>query len=282
MQWDRNYTSSEVDDRRGESMPFGGGGMGGGGVFLLVRALSIFGWKGILVGLIIAAGVATCGQCSNLVSPGHGVTSRSSGPVHSSAQENEAYHFVSFVFDDVQRTWRSQLPGYTDARLEVFRRALPSACGTAQTAIGPFYCPRDQRVYLDLSFFDELANKLGAPGQFAEAYVVAHELGHHVQKLAGILGERGGSVEIELQADCLAGAWAKDADRRHIIDPGDIDQALNAASQIGDDTLQRKTQGYVQPETFTHGTSAQRRSSFQRGFTGGAAACGIQTSGAGK
>jgi uncharacterized protein len=281
VQWDRNYSSSEVDDRRSENgagldLGGGGGGMGGGGLFLLVRALSIFGWKGILVGLVIAGVVMFGGQCTHLASSTHTPVSSHDGPVQSSPQETSQIHFVSDVFDDVQRTWKAQLPNYHNARLELFRRGIRSACGTASTAVGPFYCQLDQQVYLDLSFFDELSRQLHAPGEFAQAYVIAHEMGHHVQKLKGILGGgQSSSVPIELQADCLAGAWAKDANRRGIIDPGDIDQALNAASQIGDDTLQREQQGYVRPETFTHGTSAQRKGSFQKGFTGGPSACGI-------
>ena len=186
-------------------------------------------------------------------------------------------HFVGFVFDDVQRTWERLLPNYTHTRLEVFHDRLPSACGTASTAVGPFYCPSDREVYLDLSFYDELAQRFGAPGEFAQAYVIAHEIGHHVQNLRGLLGERGNaaSVRTELQADCLAGAWGRDAQNRGIVKTGDLDAALNAARQIGDDTLQRREKGYVQPETFTHGTAAQRSAAFKRGFDGGAAACGI-------
>jgi predicted metalloprotease len=186
-------------------------------------------------------------------------------------------HFVGFVFDDVQNTWRKQIPGYEDARVVLFRRGIRSGCGTATTAVGPFYCPVDNKVYLDLSFYDELRAQFGAPGDFAEAYVIAHEVGHHVQDLKGLLGGKGrdNSIHTELQADCLAGAWAKDANARGLLEMGDLDEALNAASQIGDDTLQRKSQGYVQPETWTHGSSAERKANFQKGFDGGAAACGI-------
>ncbi|HEX4455157.1 MAG TPA: neutral zinc metallopeptidase [Kofleriaceae bacterium] len=278
MRWDRNYSSSEIEDRRSENgagVDLGGGGMGGGGLFLLIRALSIFGWKGVLVGIVIAAAVALGGQCTNIVSHSPVSSHPPSGSVQTTPQEDELVHFVGFVFDDVQKTWSQQIPNYRDAHLVLFRRAIRSACGAASTAVGPFYCQGDQKVYLDLSFFDELSRQLGAPGQFAQAYVIAHELGHHVQRIEGILG-RTGSVEIELQADCLAGAWAKDADHRGIIERGDIDQALNAASQIGDDTLQRKEQGYVRPETFTHGTSAQRKASFEKGYEGGRQACGVK------
>jgi predicted metalloprotease len=265
MRWDRNYSSSEVEDRRGDSP---GGGIPLWGLF---RLLSIFGWKGIAVGLVIVGAIAAGNQLT-----GGGGGGGASHHVASSPQEDELVHFVGFVFDDVQATWRAQLPGYRDAHLVLFRRSLPSACGTASTAIGPFYCPLDHKVYIDLSFYDELRRRFGAPGDFAQAYVIAHEVGHHVQNQEGLLG-RGApdSIHVELQADCLAGAWAKEADRRGLVEVGDIDEALNAARQIGDDTLQRETQGYVQPETWTHGSSAQRSAAFSRGYRGGAAACEI-------
>ena len=273
MQWDRNYTSSDVDDRRGENgAGLGGfGGGGGGGLFLLIRLLAMFGWKGILVGLVIAGGVMYGGQCTNAVT--HQSRSGSSAQVQASPAEQEEVHFVGFVFDDIQRMWAHQFPDYRKARLVLFRRGVRSACGTASTAVGPFYCQRDQKVYIDLSFYDELKTKLGAPGDFAQAYVIAHELGHHVQKLLGLFDKGTDSVHIELQADCLAGAWARDANARKIVDPGDIDEALNAASQIGDDTLQKRAQGYVQPDKFTHGSSAQRVASLRKGWDGGAQAC---------
>ena len=274
MRWDRNYSSSELDDRRGET--FSGGGFGGGGgipLFGIIRLFGIFGWKGILVGLIIAAFVGVGGQCLGTGEQHQQAVSTAQG----SAGENELVHFVGFVFDDVQNTWRKQIPGYTDARVVLFRRGIRSGCGTATTAVGPFYCPVDKKVYLDLSFYDELRNQFGAPGDFAEAYVIAHEVGHHVQDLKGLLGGTGrdNSIHTELQADCLAGAWAQDAEKRGLLEMGDLDEALNAASQIGDDTLQRKATGTVQPETWTHGSSAQRKASFQKGYQGGAAACGI-------
>src|SRR5215471_15018703 len=272
MRWDRNYTSSETDDRRGEE---GAGVGGGGGVPLwgVLRLFSLFGWKGILVGLIIAGVVMARGVFTG----GGGDQHVSHRPVSSSPQEDELVHFVEFVFDDVQTTWRKQIPGYRDARMVLFRRAIQSACGTASTAVGPFYCPLDHKVYIDLSFYDELRRRFGAPGDFAQAYVIAHEVGHHVQNLRGLLG-RGevSSVPIELQADCLAGAWARSADARGLVEVGDVDEALHAAAQIGDDTIQRKATGHVQPETFTHGSAAERSGSFRRGYQGGAAACGIR------
>src|SRR5690606_5004874 len=147
------------------------------------------------------------------------------------------------------------------------------ACGSASSAVGPFYCPLDRKVYIDLSFYDDLRRRFGAPGDFAQAYVIAHEVGHHVQNQRGLLG-RGevDSIQVELQADCLAGAWARSADARGLVEVGDVDEALHAAAQIGDDTIQRRTQGRVQPETWTHGSAAQRSSAFRRGLGGGVAA----------
>jgi uncharacterized protein len=226
---------------------------------------------------VIAGVVMAGGQCTNLSSHSSPTSNTSPAashsPVQASPDEDEEAHFVGFVFEDVQKFWRVELPGYHDAHLVLFRRGIRSACGTASTAVGPFYCQNDQKVYIDLSFYDELKNKLGAPGEFAQAYVIAHEVGHHVQKLKGLMDRGTGSVQIELQADCFAGAWAKNANSRKILDPGDIDQAFNAASQIGDDTLQKKAQGYVQPEKFTHGSSAQRVASLKKGWEGGSAAC---------
>ncbi len=271
MRWDRNYTSSEVDDRRGEE----GAGIGGGGgvpLWGILRLFSLFGWKGILVGLVIAGVVMARGVFTG----GGGQPHVSHRPVSSSPQEDELVHFVEFVFDDVQTSWRKQIPGYHDARMVLFRRAIQSACGTASTAVGPFYCPLDHKVYIDLSFYDELRRRFGAPGDFAQAYVIAHEVGHHVQNTLGGLGHGKDSIHVELQADCLAGAWAKDADQRGEVETGDLDEALNAARAIGDDTLQKKSQGYVQPETWTHGSSAQRSASLKQGYEGGAAACGIK------
>jgi len=277
MRWDRGYSNPEVEDRRGEG--FSGGGFGGGGglpLFGIIRLFGIFGWKGILVGLIIAAFVGVGGQfCGGTEPTQQNATSQRA--VQSSASEDELVHFVGYVFEDVQKSWRTQIPGYQDARMVLFRRGIHSGCGTATTQIGPFYCPVDKKVYLDLSFYQELRNQLGAPGDFAEAYVIAHEVGHHVQDIKGLLGGTGrdNSIKTELQADCLAGAWARDAEKRGELEMGDIDEALNAASQIGDDTLQRKASGTVQPETWTHGSSAQRKASFQKGYSDGAAGCGI-------
>jgi predicted metalloprotease len=282
MRWDRSYRSSNVEDRRGEVFSGGGGNVPIGGIISL---LSMFGWKGILVGLVLALALGGGGMCmggEGLSCMGGGSptqSQRTSGPVTSSPEEDELVHFVGFVFDDVQKMWSEQLRGYETAKMVLFRRGVRTACGTASTAVGPFYCPGDQRVYIDLSFYDELRRRFGAPGDFAQAYVIAHEVGHHVQNLTDHLETNSrkpnAQIAVELQADCLAGAWAKDAERRGLIEVGDIDEALNAAAQIGDDTLQRQAQGYVQPETWTHGSAAQRSSSFKKGYQGGPSACGL-------
>lgn len=194
--------------------------------------------------------------------------------------------YVSSVLDDVQHTWDRLLPEqehrpYRHAKLVLFRNAYPSGCGRAKTATGPFYCPEDEKVYLDLAFFAELRDKFGAPGQFAQAYVIAHELGHHVQKILGIeqkvrtLQERDAreanplSVRLELQADCFAGVWANTTERRNLVRTSDVDAALRAAAAVGDDRLQKMARGFVSPETFTHGTSAERVKWFRRGLDSG-------------
>jgi predicted metalloprotease len=208
-------------------------------------------------------------------------------------REQPEVQFVSFVLDDVQKNWDRVLPAQTNvpyrhAKLVLFRDSYPSGCGTADTAVGPFYCPSDQKVYLDLGFFDELARRFGAPGQFAQAYVIAHEIGHHVQKLVGIEAkirrlqeanprqENALSVQLELQADCLAGVWGNSTEQRKIVDNADVKAGLQAAAAVGDDRLQQAAQGYVSPEKFTHGTSAQRTAAFQKGLDSGqVSACGV-------
>ncbi len=233
-----------------------------------------FGWKGILVAIVIVGammygGGSMCMGSGSAPAPAPATTQAERG-----GATDDGASFVGFVLDDVQGFFGRELKGYQAARLTLFRSSVASACGTATSAVGPFYCPLDKKAYVDLAFYEELANRFGAPGDFAQAYVIAHEVGHHVQNLRGALG-RGevSSIETELQADCLAGAWAKDAQSRDVLEVGDIDEALNAAAQIGDDTLQKKTQGYVQPETWTHGSAKQRSSAFRKGLEGGIAAC---------
>jgi predicted metalloprotease len=202
--------------------------------------------------------------------------------VATSPEEERLVEFVSFVLDDNQKTWSELLPGqYRNATLVLFRDAVESACGFAQSATGPFYCPGDQKVYIDLGFYDELRSGFGAPGEFAQAYVLAHEIGRHVQNLLGIERQvrqlqqsRPGqsndlSVRMELQADCLAGVWGSSTARRDLLESGDVESGLNAAAAIGDDRIQRMSTGRVHPESFTHGSSEQRVEWFTRGLQSG-------------
>jgi predicted metalloprotease len=209
------------------------------------------------------------------------------GPAQRPPADDKMAAFVSTVLADTEDVWRAQFKAqgatYREPKLVLFRGSTRTACGAGQAAMGPFYCPGDEKVYIDLGFYETMKTRLGAPGDFAQAYVIAHEVGHHVQQLLGISEkvdamrqrsspEQGNalSVRLELQADCLAGVWANNAQRsRQILEQGDLEEALNAASQIGDDTLQRKSQGTVVPESFTHGSSAQRVSWFKRGMTSG-------------
>ena len=215
------------------------------------------------------------------------------GKVQSTPEEERMVDFVDAVANDVQGVWAQTLGGrYERTRIVLFRDSIESACGSAESATGPFYCPSDRKVYLDLGFFDELTRRFGAPGEFAKAYVIAHELGHHVQHLVGIdaearngaaTGPNSASVALELQADCLAGVWGHAASQSgrfkagHVeLEPGDAEQALRAAAAIGDDRLQKMTTGHVMPDRFTHGTSAQRVDSFGRGMNSGdLRSCGV-------
>ena len=275
MRWQMGRRSSNIEDRRGGG--FGRGARIGGGV----------GGIGIVVVALIAMflGVDPSIVLQNL--PQDQPSPAPSGPVRASPEEERLKEFVSVVLADTEDTWNEIFgqmgQSYQEPRLVLFRDSVQSACGYAGAAVGPFYCPGDQRVYLDLSFFDELSRRFGAPGEFARAYVIAHEVGHHVQTLLGISREvraaqastdqataNALSVRMELQADCLAGLWAHHAQRaRQILEPGDVEAALGAASAIGDDRLQRRTQGEVVPESFTHGSSAQRVRWFQTGLEQG-------------
>ena len=200
--------------------------------------------------------------------------------------EERSVEFVNAVLNDAQGTWDKLLPTqsnsqYRHAKLVLFRNAVRSACGAAQSATGPFYCPGDEKVYLDLEFFDELSRRFGAPGEFAKAYVITHEIGHHVQKILGIEAKvqrlrqsnpsqaNPLSVNLELQADCFAGVWAKSTDQRNLLEQGDVQSAIGAAAAVGDDRLQKMATGHVSPESFTHGSSQQRITWFQNGFKGG-------------
>ena len=275
MQWSGGNSSGDVEDRRNSSGGgFGGGGFGGlhlgiGGT-IIVGLLSLF-FHQDLFRFFSADPSAT-------VSPRVPDSARDQ-------QEAPTVKFISNALDDIQLNWDRILPeqenrAYRHARLVLYRDAYPSGCGTAQTATGPFYCPQDEKVYLDLGFFDELEGRLGANGQFAQAYVIAHEIGHHVQKVLGIETrvrqlQQGNpsavnslSVQLELQADCLAGLWTGTNQQRGLTE-GDIQSALSAAAAVGDDRLQRASRGTVNPETFTHGSSAQRVHWFQTGLTSG-------------
>ena len=293
MRWKGRRQSSNVEDRRGSSAsPFGGGGGGGGSLLhLLPLALRVLGVKGTLLALLAVGAVsylAGGGGLGSLV--GGGVEERQAGqngPSAQSPQEQELVEFVSVVLADTEETWRNVFEAagetYKEPRLVLFRGSVNSACGFGQAAMGPFYCPGDQKVYLDLSFFDDLTRRMGAPGDFAQAYVIAHEIGHHVQTLLGISAEvqkanrgRGKafanqmSVKQELQADCFAGVWGNHAARaRQLLEKGDIEEGLNAASAIGDDRLQKQSRGYVSPDSFTHGSSAQRVHWFRTGLEKG-------------
>jgi len=272
MRWDRSHESSNVEDRRGEAGP----GIGMGGLGLLLPLFGRFGWRGILVllALFLVWRYVDC--------PGGGSSQFGNMPAESSASEDELVRFVGFVFDDAQATLGQQVEhagrDYRPAKLVVYRSAVSTGCGTASSAVGPFYCPRDFRVYIDLSFYRELRDRFGAPGDFAQAYVIGHELGHHVQNLVGDLESRSNrdSVAVELQADCLSGVWAKDAERRQLLETGDLSEAIGAASAVGDDRIQRQTTGDIRPETWTHGSAEQRAAAFQRGYRGGELrACGL-------
>ena len=272
MRWTHGYQSGNVEDRRGGGgMMRGAGGMGIG-TFVILLVLSLV-FKRDLFQLVGAGGV----------SPGS--ETAQSPPAATTPEEEQLKSFVSFVLDDAQNDWAQVLPRhgaqYRPAKLVLFRDAIQSACGFAESATGPFYCPGDERVYIDLGFYQELKSRFGAPGDFAQAYVLAHEIGHHVQKLLGTEAkvQEGRSrrpdlanelsVRLELQADCYAGVWGHDAAQRQRLEPGDVEEGLGAAAAVGDDRLQRMGGGRVVPESFTHGTSAQRQEWFQRGMEAG-------------
>jgi predicted metalloprotease len=276
MRWTPGGESSDIEDRRGEGGGLNIGGFGGlhlgiGGTLLLLVLSFLF--KTNLFSIFYGGSTAPTAAVQPL------------SDAHSSLPERKEVQLVSFVLDDVQQTWEALLPQsgteYRHAKLVLFRDVTRSGCGTAQSATGPFYCPEDEKVYIDLGFFQELRDKFGAPGEFAQAYVLAHEVGHHVQKLLGTEGQvrqlsRGApaearplSVRLELQADCYAGVWAHSTEQRKIIDESDVSEGLRAAAAVGDDRLQRMAGGRVSPETFTHGSSAQRAEWFRRGLRSG-------------
>lgn len=288
MRWQGREESSNVEDRRGEGgrgglpgggfrIPVGGGGMrraGGPGIGMIVVIMIILWFLGINPLTVLQGGNIDLG----------GPSSQSIGSQEqASGGEDEMRRFVGVVLKETEDTWtdvfRASGETYPKPKLVLFTNQIGSACGFASAASGPFYCPGDQRVYIDLAFYDELKRRFKAPGDFAQAYVIAHEVGHHVQNVLGILpkfnearrtmSERQAnamSIRVELQADCFAGVWAADAERKGLLESGDLDEALNAATQIGDDAIQKRTQGYVVPESFNHGTSEQRKRWLRAGY----------------
>lgn len=286
MRWKTGRRSTNVQDRRGQ----GGFGMGRGypaGYSRGGGSPMVIGGGGIGV-VLVAIVIALLGGDPTIVLDSAMPTGQAPSGAQfqpSSAEQDEQADFVSVVLASTEDTWNKVFPqefggSYREPQLVLFSGAVQSACGFAQAAVGPFYCPADQKVYIDLSFYQELRYNLGAPGDFAQAYVIAHEVGHHVQNLLGISEQVRAaqsrvsktqanqlSVRQELQADCLAGVWAHD--NRADLEPGDIDEAINAASQIGDDNLQKRQRGYVTPDSFTHGSAAQRVEWFTRGFRSG-------------
>ncbi len=306
MRWGRKDRSENLEDRRSEG---GGGGLGSGfpggasgpriglpiprgrngrisitGLlvmlvvmyFLGINPLSLLGGAGMGAGIDPDSGLP-----GGLDGVGATNGNPSGAPVDTTPEEEKQVDFVSFVLDDLQSTWSELMPGYRDAKLVLFRDATRSACGVGQREMGPFYCPADQKVYVDLGFYDELRARFGAPGDFAQAYVLAHEVGHHVQALSGIErqvraeqrsrpgSENELSVKMELQADCLAGVWGHQAGQRGVLEPGDIEEGLRAAAAIGDDRIQKMSGQGVHPESFTHGSSAQRKQWLERGLASG-------------
>jgi uncharacterized protein len=274
VKWTSRGRSADLEDRRGEGPAAGGFGFG---------RVAPIGLGGIAILFVLS--LLTGQNFFSLLDSGSvddGSPVVASVPATSSPDEERRVEFVSFVLDDAQASWAQLLgPRYAHAKLVLFRDAVRSACGFAESASGPFYCPGDQKVYIDLGFYDELQQRFGASGEFAQAYVLAHEIGHHVQNLLGteqrvrhlqqarpdLAGDL--SVRTELQADCYAGIWGHSTARRDLIDQGDLESALNAAAAIGDDRIQRMSTGRVTPETFTHGSSKQRVEWFRRGFDQG-------------
>jgi predicted metalloprotease len=281
MRWTPGGRSDDIEDDRDQSGG-GGGGFNFGGIHIGIVGFLVL----LVLSLVFRRNFLSLAGLGGASSP----TPISQPDTARDQREEPLVQFVSFVLDDTQKTWTQilsqQSVPYRHAKLVLFRDRIDSACGLAQSASGPFYCPGDEKVYIDLGFYDELRQRFGAPGEFAQAYVLAHELGHHVQKLIGVeervhaareqnpraanqLSER-----LELQADCFAGVWGHSTDQRKLLDPDEVHEGLNAAAAVGDDRLQRMAGRSVNPETFTHGTSQQRMDWFQKGFsTGDMKAC---------
>lgn len=282
MKWTPGGESQDIEDRRDEGgggggFQFGGMHLGIGGALILLVLSVVF--KQNFFALLGGGSAGPSSPAMSQPDPGR------------DQQEHPMVQFISFVLDDTQKTWEQVLPEqagkpYRHAKLVLFRNYTQSGCGGAESATGPFYCPADEKVYIDLGFYDELRQRFGAPGQFAQAYVLAHEIGHHVQKILGVEsrvrqmdasnpgGQNAMSVRMELQADCFAGIWAHSTQQRNLLEQGDVQSALGAAAAVGDDRLQKMSTGHVSPDSFTHGSSAQRMQWFQKGFDSGTiAAC---------
>ncbi len=273
MKWERGRRSRNVEDRRGRGMAAKGGGLSLGAVAIIV-----------VIGLFMGKNpLEMLGLLSQMSDSGTPTTSSSPAPI-----DDEASRFIASILGETEDVWAALFSRmgqtYEPPRLVLFTDRVQSACGTASSAIGPFYCPGDRQIYIDLSFFRQMEDRLGGGGDFAEAYVIAHEVGHHIQTLTGVnarvndVRRRGGDLEgdggllvrQELQADCYSGVWAHHAQQRHDwLEPGDIEEALNTAAAIGDDNLQRQGRGTVVPDSFTHGTSEQRVRWFRIGFENG-------------
>ncbi len=301
MRLDHIPDSDDVVDRRGESgpragmgFPFGSGGgqraSGGGGSIMGLLLLLVIGWVLGVNPLKMLGGGGGGMPGMQVDSPAQSTGPlQQTGTVQQTASEQESFVRMKKISASTNAVWgdifRQSNAQYPAPKINIFRNAVQTACGIGQSAAGPFYCPGDRQVYLDLAFFDELATRFGAPGDFAQAYVVAHEVGHHIQTITGVeeqvrRAQRGGNknelqVRMELQADCYAGIWANHAQRTQgILEQGDLEEGLKAAFAVGDDTIQKQTQGYVQPDSFTHGSAEQRMSWFKRGYqTGQVDAC---------
>lgn len=295
MKWRGRERSSNIEDRRGQARGglggLGGlGGMGRGGGIRIPSGGGSRGGIGGVIGIVVVLGIlwlVTGQNPLDMLTEG-----QSSAPSTASSRQlpaegqDELADFVGVVVKETEDLWGEVFAAsgsdYPEPRVVLFTNQVDTACGMADSGVGPFYCPGDSRVYIDLSFYDQLHRQFGAPGDFAQAYVLAHEVGHHVQNLTGVLSEfnrrrqamsateaNAYSVRVELQADCYAGVWANYAGQQNLLEAGDFEEALNAANQIGDDTLQKRMQGFAVPKTFNHGTSAQRKAWFERGYRTG-------------
>lgn len=295
MKWRGRERSSNIEDRRGQRTGgLGGlGGLGGGrgGIRIPTGGRGSRGGISSLIGIVVVLGIIWVATGQNPLDmltggSGMGTTSSATSTQLPAEGQDELADFVGVVVKETEDLWNEQFAAigenYPEPTVVLFTGQVNSACGMADSSVGPFYCPGDSKVYIDLSFYDQLHRQFGAPGDFAQAYVLAHEVGHHIQNLTGVLPEfnqmrqsmsqeeaNAYSVRVELQADCYAGVWANYAGQQNLLESGDVEEALNAANQIGDDTLQKRMQGFAVPKTFNHGTSAQRKAWFERGYRSG-------------